>query len=295
MRIAVLFKAVFMTKHKYYKFVENTHLESDNDIASFVYQSDIPHQNILQYMFYVQPFHKEINDKYRLDSIAGEGGDLSRALRIQNWLTDNTCYNGMQWRMVSDNPVDILCRSYKKGFKDGMNCRAKAYCLTDCLLAVGIKALPLCLMRSIIYNGQPAVGAHFMVHIYISEIKKWIVTDPSFNTYFTDASDELLDYFQLIKAVKNKSYTPKGYNFNGSSRGNDKYGEIFVEGTMQHIAIWKNNIRTKNPKRVKESYYIISPQNYLHNKINGQISFEHRVSADELISSPPTTLNTNNI
>lgn len=197
----------------------------------------------------------------QLTQTAGSGTTFNKAIRLMQWLSDNTFYNGMAFRRLKDDPVSILRSSYSKGFRGALNCRHKAFAYADCLLAAGIKALPLCLLRPHKYNGEPSVGCHFMVQVFLPEQNKWIITDPSFNTYFQDGQGRLLGYFDLIECVKNDSYIIKGYNFNGDSkRCIDIYKAVFVQATMQYIGIWEDNSR-KN-RKADSAYYLISPEGY---------------------------------
>ena len=185
------------------------------------------------------------------------------------WLTENTYYNGGQpkSRILPDNPLNILEFSCGRSFKNAINCRYKAIILTDLLLAIGIKAYPLCLV------GGKKIGCHFMVHAYSPELNKWVALDPSFNTHFKNEDGLILDILQLRKSLQNNGFPIIcGYNFNGSRiQCFEQYKYGFVKEPLQFISTWEDNARDEDKMEIqhgvrrKAMHIILEPieQNYL--------------------------------
>lgn len=180
--------------------------------------------------------HDVISEKYSLNEIAVGETDFERVLNVLKWLTDNTFYNGMQIIPLSDNSPDILEFSFGKPFKNAINCRLKAIAFADCLVAVGIKAYPVCMISSK-FN-----YCHFTCQAYISELEKWCVFDPSFGCYFTDKSGNPIDIFEMRNIfIKGNQPTVCGYNFNGTTECFEVYVKSFLNACVSNLSTWQDN------------------------------------------------------
>lgn len=189
------------------------------------------------------PMHDELEKKYNLSQIASGASDFERTVNILKWLTDNTCYCGMQHRLVTDNSLDILDFSFGKPFKHAINCRAKAIVFADCLVAVGMKAYPLSLLSLKFRN------SHLICHVYLKEIDKWCAFDPSFGCYFTDENGSLLDVFEIRDMlIRGKEPTVCGYNFNGTTECFDVYMSGFLRLCISNISTWDDNSLNRRDK-----------------------------------------------
>lgn len=192
--------------------------------------------------------------KYNLKTIADCDDDFKNVIKLMQWLTDNTYYSGAQFDFLPDDTLEILSFSFKKGFKKAINCRYKAIALTDILVAVGIDALPICLVD------KNKSGCHFIVGVCLKEKGKWIAVDPSFNTYFMDDDDNILDVFELRNYFLNNK-TPKivGYTFNGTDRCFGIYCDVFIKSCLANISTWQNNSEnSRHAKNQKEQKDLIT-------------------------------------
>lgn len=183
--------------------------------------------------------YDEIKEKYSLNKVVNGDSDFERALSLMQWLTDNTYYNGNQLlfhKWLPDITLKILKFSYGKPFEYAINCRYKAVVLTDLLIAYGIKAVPVALLDA------DNDGNHIMVHAFLSDEQKWVLLDPSFNTYFTDEAGNVLNVFELRDRYLNmQEPIICGYNFNGTTKAIDVYKVLFIKSCMANISTWHDN------------------------------------------------------
>ncbi|MBQ8762487.1 MAG: transglutaminase domain-containing protein [Clostridia bacterium] len=180
--------------------------------------------------------HDELDEKYNLSSVASADTDFEKVLQILEWLTEHTFYSGMQAKIVNDNSVDILEFAYDESFRHAINCRYKAIVFADCLVAVGIKAYPVCMMSSE-FN-----GVHFTCMAYISELDKWCAFDPSFGCWFSNESGEPVSLFEIRDMfLKGEEPVVNGYNFNGTQECFDVYMNGFLKGSISNLSTWDNN------------------------------------------------------
>ena len=201
-------------------------------------------------LFTVLPEYEQIKEKCKIP-LDGKTTVFEKALSVMQWLTDNTFYSGMQFRMLPDDTLTLLEFSCGNGFKCALNCRDKAIALTDLLLAHGIKAYPLCLLDT------QKIDSHFVVHVYCEDINRWVVLDPSFNCYFTDDENNVLNIWSLRELkLKNKQANIVGYSFNGTDEAKDVYLKYFVNKQLARVSTWSDNSnknrKTNNLKKRKE-------------------------------------------
>ncbi len=187
--------------------------------------------------------HDELEEKYHLSSVAIAETDLERTQQILFWLTEHTFYSGAQMKLLTDNPLDILEYSFDKPFRRAINCRYKAIVLADCLVAVGINAIPVC-MQSAEFN-----GCHFTCMVYIKEIDKWCSFDPSFGCWFSDDKGQPVGIFEIREMFIN-GLEPEvhGYNFNGTEECFDEYMNGFMKYCISNLSTWEDNSSDRRDK-----------------------------------------------
>lgn len=181
--------------------------------------------------------HDELKSRYSLDVVARGNTDFERITNLINWLTNNTFYSGAQFINLPDNSLNILKYSFGKQFSKAINCRFKAIVFSDCLMAVGIKAYPVCMISS-----EFKEGCHFTCHVYISELDKWCAFDPSFGCWFTDENGNMIDLFEMRNMfLVGKSPVIHGYNFNATDECIDIYMDCFLKLCLSNLSTWKDN------------------------------------------------------
>lgn len=188
--------------------------------------------------------HNKLNEKYKLTEIADGDTDFKKALQVLNWLTENTFYNGAMLHSITDNTIDILEYAFGKTFSNAINCRLKAIAFADCLVAVGIKAYPVCMLSSEFKN------CHFTCRAYISELDKWCAFDPSFGCWFSDKSGNPVDIFEIREMfLLDAEPVVNGYNFNGTTECINVYMNGFLKGCISNLSTWCDNSMDRRYKK----------------------------------------------
>ena len=196
------------------------------------------------------PLFDQLDEKYNLKSIAIGNTDYEKATNLLSWLSSHTYYSGAASRLLPDCAMQILEYSFDKGFQHAINCRDKAICFTDCLVAVGIKAYPICMTST---NFQ---ACHFVCHVYLRELDLWCVFDPSFNCSF-HFENQPIDIFSLRNLLlTNQNLDVKNYSFNGTNNCFNEYLDGFLRLCISNLSTYhdnsENNRFEKNIKKLKE-------------------------------------------
>jgi len=128
----------------------------------------------------------QLEAKWGLRAIAGEGDSLSRALNLMHWLCSHT-------HKVSDCPYEgetnaarLLNYSFDSE-ENGLNCRYYAIAFSEILQAAGITAKALYCYPGVYRDN------HVVVRAWLDDEDRWVMLDPSFDLYVMDEAGHLLD------------------------------------------------------------------------------------------------------
>ncbi len=170
----------------------------------------------------------ELKTKYNLSGIAGNGSTIIKATNLLKWLSDNVYHDGSSTVQVEDNALALLEYSFGKGKDFGINCRSLSITLAECCLALGLKARAVYIMPFSPYDHDN----HVICEVWIPELKKWIMLDPTYNTYVMDKSSDILNTYELRTALANREKVTfsKGLNYNGNyNQDKDEITEYYAK------------------------------------------------------------------
>lgn len=129
---------------------------------------------------------KRIRREFKLDSIAGNGNEISQMINLMHWVHDIIRHDGNSNNPALKNAADIIAVCNKE--RRGVNCRMMATVLNECYLAMGFKSRFLtCMPRELKFD-----DCHVINMVYSTEKQKWIWMDPTFNAYVMDEKGALL-------------------------------------------------------------------------------------------------------
>jgi len=152
-----------------------TYNYSDNRfIPKFTYQSPD------------NPNLKKIRNDLKLDSIAGNGSELSQILNLMHWVHNIVKHDGNSDNPTLKNAIDLIktCKMENRG----VNCRMMATILNECYLSMGIKSRYItCMPRETEFD-----DCHVINMVFSKELNKWIWIDPTFDAYVMDDKGKLL-------------------------------------------------------------------------------------------------------
>ena len=199
------------------------------------------------------PVHDKLLKKYKLDDIAGQGSAFERALRLMGWLTAHTWYSGMSfWSILwfgrniyqggwADS-LRVLRYAYGGPFARSLNCGYQAIVLADCLLAAGVHAMPVSIQSFSYRPGEEKVipcPNHTVVHAWLPEERRWVMLDPSFNSYISDNTGRALNLIEIQRRHRQgESLSVAQYNLNGTRDCMREYLDGFILGSLLEIQAW---------------------------------------------------------
>jgi hypothetical protein len=135
-----------------------------------------------------------LKNKYNLDSVAGNGDEISRIKGLLLWVHNKVKHDGNLGNPASKNAIDLIAVCKKEN--RGVNCRMMSTILRDVYQAEGFDArIVTCLPKDRNDN-----DCHVITVVWSKSLNKWIWMDPTFNAYVTDKKGNLLN----IKEVRER-------------------------------------------------------------------------------------------
>ncbi|MEM9928333.1 MAG: transglutaminase domain-containing protein [Bacteroidota bacterium] len=137
------------------------------------------------------PALKALRSKYNLDSIAGQGNDVSQLLNLMRWVHNTIPHDGSKPIPGSRN-ADKLLTACGNG-KGTLNCRGLGIVLNEVYLAMGFSSRFVTCMP----KDTTDTDCHVINTAYAASLEKWIWLDPTQNAYAMDDKGTLLSIAEV--------------------------------------------------------------------------------------------------
>lgn len=207
-----------------------------------------------------------VRTMFKLDSIAGNGSELSKVFNLLDWL-HNTVSHNCCTAFSERNAINLIA----KGKENGMNCRMLAIALNECFLSLGIKSRYVtCMPKESVF-----MDCHVINMVYINDLNKWIWIDPSCGGYAMNEKGELLSIEEVRERLVNDK--PVILNANASWRK----GQLETTQHYFYEYMAKNLYRMESP--------VISEYNIESWKSGKRIMFVELLPLDGIEQEPQKT------
>lgn len=138
-----------------------------------------------------------VRDYFKLDSVAGQGDELSKILNLMHFAHDNIRHDGSNRAFAEMDAIDLY--NYYKTTGKGVNCRQLAISLCEMYLSMDIPARYVTCM--------PADSLDFECHVintvWSSQLQKWLYIDPTFDAWVMDENGTLLSIAEVRERLIN--------------------------------------------------------------------------------------------
>ncbi len=134
------------------------------------------------------PELQTLRQKFNLDSIAGNGNEISKFINLMHWVHNLIKHDGMHENPEKKNALNMIeaCQNTDRG----LNCRGLAILLNEVYLAMGYQSrFVTCLPKDSLGIDK---DCHVINMVYSPTLKKWLWMDPTFDAYVMNEKGELL-------------------------------------------------------------------------------------------------------
>ncbi|WP_143087804.1 transglutaminase domain-containing protein [Chitinophaga sp. YR627] len=172
-----------------------------------------------------------LREIYHLDSIAGQGSETERAIRLLEWF-----HNQVPHEDVRSLPVltaRYIIDSYREK-KVGQGCYPLSIAMNEIFLSMGFKS------RSVIcFSGKypEPNGGHVINAVYMPSLRKWIYMDPQDNAYVKDEKGNFLSVEEVRERLVNGKpmYLNAGANYHQVPTKKEQYLYTFMAEHMYRL------------------------------------------------------------
>lgn len=188
-----------------------------------------------------------LKDKYSLLSIAGNGNNLTKVLNLLNWVSNNIYHKGDS--EGPNNALDILDYSFNKKQEQGINCLSLSIVLSECYLAIGLKSRVVHIMPLSPYDGD----SHVIVDVYIDELNKWIMVDPTYGSYIMDKEENILGLLEIRDILSKQGFIQfnKEINYNGDDNIDLSKVKTYLAKNLYYFRCYKNQTYNSHNEKVQ--------------------------------------------
>lgn len=169
---------------------------------------------------------RDVKAYFKLDSIAGDGNEISKILNIMYWIHNNVTHDGSNYALAEFDAIDLY--QYHKATNKGLNCRHLAISLNEMYLSMGFKSRYVtCLPKN--ENDQ---DCHVICSVWVDSLQKWIWVDPTFVSYIKDEKGNLLS----IEEVRERLIDGRPLILNEDANWNNKNKQTKENYLMNYMA-----------------------------------------------------------
>ena len=162
------------------------------------YAKDAARQDIL---FRYQPKESKnlrmVRNYFKLDSVAGQGDELSKIINLLHFAHDNIRHDGGNQAFAELDAIDLY--NYYKTTGKGVNCRQLAISLCEMYLSMGIPARYVTCMPADSFDYE----CHVINTVWSEQLQKWLYIDPTMDAWVTDENGTMLSIAEVRQRLIN--------------------------------------------------------------------------------------------
>ena len=198
---------------------------------------------------------------FNLDSVAGDGDEISKILKILHFVHSTIRHDGGNFAMCEFDAIDIY--NYHKSTGKGVNCRHLAIALNEMYLSMGIPSRYVTCMP---YDSRDQ-DCHVINSVWSSQYQKWIWIDPTFEAYVKDENGNFLS----ISEVRDRLIEGRPLFLNEDANWNyenKQTKEYYLESYMAKNLYWFDCVTNYcfNPesryRNVENKHVVLTPSTY---------------------------------
>ena len=151
--------------------------------------------------FHYQPKESKnlrmVREYFKLDSVAGQGDELSKIINLLHFVHDNMPHDGNHRAFAEMDAIDLY--NYCKTTGRGINCRQLAISLCEMYLSMGIPARYVTCMPADPLDYE----CHVINTVWSDQLQKWLYIDPTMDAWVMDENGTMLSIAEVRERLVN--------------------------------------------------------------------------------------------
>ena len=218
-------------------------------LPQFVYQDSVDYRLM------------NVREFFDLDSVAGDGDEISKILNILHFVHKAIRHDGGNFALCEFDAIDIY--NYHKSTGKGVNCRHLAIALNEMYLSMGIPSRYVTCMP---YDEKDQ-DCHVINSVWSSQYQKWIWIDPTFEAYVKDENGNFLSIQEVRERLieGRPVFLNEDANWNNENKQTKEY---YLDSYMAKNLYWFDCVTNYcfNPESryryVKNKHVLLTPSTY---------------------------------
>jgi hypothetical protein len=132
-----------------------------------------------------------VREYFKLDSVAGQGDELSKIINLLHFAHDNIRHDGSNRAFAEMDAIDLY--NYCKTTGKGVNCRQLAISLCEMYLSMGIPARYVTCMPADPLDYE----CHVINTVWSDQLQKWLYIDPTMDAWVMDENGTMLSIAEV--------------------------------------------------------------------------------------------------
>ena len=160
-----------------------------------------------------------VREYFKLDSVAGQGDELSKIINLLHFAHDNMRHDGGNRAFAEMDAIDLY--NYCKTTGRGINCRQLAISLCEMYLSMGIPARYVTCMPADSLDYE----CHVINTVWSSQLQKWLYIDPTMDAWVMEENGTMLSISEVRERLVNGQplVLCETANWNHESKQNKEY------------------------------------------------------------------------
>ena len=138
-----------------------------------------------------------VREYFKLDSVAGQGDELSKIINLLHFAHDNMRHDGGNRAFAEMDAIDLY--NYCKTTGRGINCRQLAISLCEMYLSMGIPARYVTCMPADSLDYE----CHVINTVWSDQLQKWLYIDPTMDAWVMDENGTMLSIAEVRERLRN--------------------------------------------------------------------------------------------
>ncbi|MBO4851784.1 MAG: transglutaminase domain-containing protein [Prevotella sp.] len=138
-----------------------------------------------------------VRDYFKLDSVAGQGDELSKIINLLHFAHDNIRHDGGNRAFAEMDAIDLY--NYYKTTGKGVNCRQLAISLCEMYLSMGIPARYVTCLAA----DPNDYECHVINSVWSEQLQKWLYIDPTMDAWVMDENRTMLSIEEVRERLVN--------------------------------------------------------------------------------------------
>ena len=138
-----------------------------------------------------------VREYFKLDSVAGQGDELSKIINLLHFVHDNIRHDGGNRAFAEMDAIDLY--NYYKTTGKGVNCRQLAISLCEMYLSMGIPARYVTCMPADPLDYE----CHVINTVWSDQLQKWLYIDPTMDAWVMDENGTMLSIAEVRERLIN--------------------------------------------------------------------------------------------